>query len=309
MAEHAFLLTTIAIVAPWVAAVLAAFAGRHVRGIGFSAAFVSLAASVLLLESTPATDSLDAVLMILFSSLTLGAMLVLPRRDCDRRTIAGTLFLLGSTLLTYAADNLLVLFAGWILAITPFLMPSLFRARSWRPQVSSSCFDCCRGFRYRGDCDQRGTAEHYALKGQKPGGMAAFALLVIAVMFRKGICPAHAWVADAAEGGPLISTALLLNAHLGAFVVAKLILSLFPDTVRTLFPLLSYLALATALYVAIRALMENAPRRLLAFLALSQSACILAGLESRTTEGITGALVRWMVVSASTVGLLVSCDY
>jgi NADH-quinone oxidoreductase subunit M len=61
--------------------------------------------------------------------------------------------------------------------------------------------------------------------------------------------------------------------------------------------------MATALYVAIRALTENSPRRLLAFLALSQSACILAGLESRTSEGITGALVHWYVVTVSTVGL------
>jgi len=54
---------------------------------------------------------------------------------------------------------------------------------------------------------------------------------------------------------------------------------LFPQT-DNLFPVLSYLAIATALYVAIRALAENSPRRLLAFLALSQSACILSGLES-----------------------------
>jgi NADH-quinone oxidoreductase subunit M len=70
-----------------------------------------------------------------------------------------------------------------------------------------------------------------------------------------------------------------------------------------LFPVLSYLAIATAVFVAIRALAENSPRRLLAFLALSQSACILTGLESRTAEGVTGALVHWVVVAVSTVGL------
>ena len=133
--------------------------------------------------------------------------------------------------------------------------------------------------------------------------MAAFGLLVVAVIFRKGICPAHAWVADAAEGGPAIPTALLLNGHFGALLVAKLIVPLFPHTAGNLFPVLSYLAIATALYVAIRALTENSPRRLLAFLALSQSACILAGLESRTAEGITGALVHWFVVTVSTMGL------
>ena len=133
--------------------------------------------------------------------------------------------------------------------------------------------------------------------------MAAFSLLVVAVIFRKGICPAHAWVADAAEGGPAIPTALLLNGHFGALLVAKLIVPLFPNTARNLFPVLSYLAIATALYDAIRAQTENSPRRLLAFLALSQSACILAGLESQTSEGITGAVVHWFVVTVSTMGL------
>lgn len=130
-----------------------------------------------------------------------------------------------------------------------------------------------------------------------------FGLLVIAVIFRKGIVPAHAWVADAAEGSPAIPTALLLNGHFGALLVAKLIVPLFPGATINFFPLLSYLAIATALYVAIRALTENSPRRLLAFIALSQSASILAGLESRTAEGVTGALVHWFVVTVSTVGL------
>jgi NADH-quinone oxidoreductase subunit M len=81
------------------------------------------------------------------------------------------------------------------------------------------------------------------------------------------------------------------------------IVPLFAAKTVGLFPVLSYLALATAPYVAIRALTENSPRRLLAFIALSQSASILAGLESRTAEGVTGALVHWFVVTVSTMGL------
>jgi NADH-quinone oxidoreductase subunit M len=94
-----------------------------------------------------------------------------------------------------------------------------------------------------------------------------------------------------------------LNGQLGALVVARLIVPLFARTADNYFPVLSWFAMATALYVAIRALVENSPRRLLALLSLSQSAAILAGLESRTPEGITGALVHWFVVSISTVSL------
>jgi NADH-quinone oxidoreductase subunit M len=141
------------------------------------------------------------------------------------------------------------------------------------------------------------------LAGHSPGGLAAFALLVAAAIFRKGILPAHAWVADAAESGPAIPTALLFNGHFGALLVARLIVPLYGSTTVAFFPVLSWLAAATAVYGAIRALTENAPRRLLALIALSQSAAILAGLESRTAEGVTGAFVHWYVVAVSTVGL------
>ena len=73
--------------------------------------------------------------MLLFSCLTLGATLVLPRRDCTAGTIGGILFLLGSTLLAYSTENLLVLLAAWILSTVPFLLASWFRAATWRPRT------------------------------------------------------------------------------------------------------------------------------------------------------------------------------
>lgn len=297
-------MVALAILAPWFAAALVAVYRRDERAIGFAASLISVAASALLLNGAPSGESLDEALMLLFSCLTVGATLMLPRRDCNPAMMSGILFVLGATLLAYASDNLLVLLAAWILSTIPFCAARWFRAQTWRPQtgllLSSVALALAVGFIAAG-----GHAFSIAsLKGRSPGGMIAFGLLVTAVIFRKGICPAHAWVADQAEGGPPIPTALLLNGHLGALLVAKLIVPLFPRTAGNLFPVLSWLAMATAVYVAVRALTENSPRRLLAFLALSQSAAILAGLESRTAEGITGALVHWFVVTVSTMGLL-----
>jgi NADH-quinone oxidoreductase subunit M len=298
------ILRTVAILAPWFAAALVAINRQHMRVIGFGASLVSAVASAFLLRAAPTGESLYEALMLLFSCLTLGATLVLPRRDCTPATISGILFMLGATLLAYSSENLLVLLGAWILSTIPFFLESWFRSEAWRPRTGLmlSSVALAAGIALIAIGGQAISIDQ--LKGRNPGGMAAFGLLVLAVIFRKGICPAHAWVADAAEGGPAIPTALLLNGHFGALLVAKLIVPLFPRTAGSLFPVLSYLAIATALYVAIRALTENSPRRLLAFLALSQSACILAGLESRTAEGITGALVHWFVVTVSTLGLL-----
>jgi NADH-quinone oxidoreductase subunit M len=295
-------LTSTSVGIPWLAVVVVLGFRRQARAVGCVAALFSIMASTVLLWKTPKSESLYETLMLLFSCLTFGAILLLPRRDSDRGTIAGILVLLGSTLLAYSTGNLLVLLAAWILSIVPFLWTGWFRSRAWRPLVallsSSLALAIAIGF----IAANTRAVSIANLKGQSPGGMVAFALLVIAVIFRKGICPAHAWVADAAESGPSVPTALFLNGHFGALLVAKLIVPLYPQTDR-LFPVLSYLAILTALFVALRALGENSPRRLLASLALSQSACILSGIESRTAEGIAGAMVHWFVVTVSTVGL------
>jgi NADH-quinone oxidoreductase subunit M len=297
---RASFLTNVSIAGPWFAAVAVTIYRRHVRIIGCIAALVSILASAVLLREAPIGASLFQALMLLFSCLTFGANLVLPRRDCTAGMIGGILFLLGSTLLAYSTGNLLVLLAAWILSIIPFVWAGW--SRTWRPLVALLLSSVALALAIGLISANTGVLSIDNLKGQSPGGVGVFGLLVIAVIFRKGICPAHAWVADAAEGGPAIPTALLLNGHFGALLVAKLIVPLFPHADNS-FPVLSYLAILTALYVAIRALAENSPRRLLAFLALSQSACILSGLESRTAEGIAGAIVHWFVVAISTVAL------
>jgi len=295
-------LTDVSVGIPWLAAGLLTVFRRHPRSVGCVAALLSVIASALLLWEAPKGSSLYEALMLLFSCLALGAMLLLPRRDCTWGTVNGILFLLGCTLLAYATENLIVLLAAWILSEVPFVSAGWFRARSWRPLVGLVSSSLALATAIGLILARTGVASIHSLKDHGPGGTAAFGLLVIAVIFRKGICPAQAWVADAAATGSALPTALLLNGHFGALLVVKLIVPLFPRTDQ-LFPVLSYLAIVTALYVAIRALGENSPRRLLAFLALSQSACILSGLESRTPEGVAGAIVHWFVVSVSTVGL------
>jgi NADH-quinone oxidoreductase subunit M len=293
----------VAISVPLFGGVLLMACRRQTRIFGFTASFFAVVASVLLLRAAPVGQSLHEALMVLFSCLTLGSTLMLPKRDCDVRTMAGILFILGATLAAYSTDNLLVFLSGWILTTVPFLVRSWFRPPSWRPATALVLSSLALALAITLIFASGHALSIKALEGQSPGGSAAFGLLVAAVILRKGICPAQAWIADLAEGGPAIPTALLLNGHGGALLVARVILPLFRSAPGSPFPVLSWLAMATALYVAIRALTENMPRRLLSFLALSQSACILAGLESRTSEGITGALVHWFVVTVSTVGL------
>ena len=296
-------LVGVAISISWFAALLVAIYRRYVRIVGFLAALISVVACAFLLAVSAPSASLYPALMLLYSCLSLGATLLIPRRDCDPKTVCGILFMLGSTLFAYSTENLLVLLSAWILSTLPFFVPRWFQARSWRPRLALLFSHVALGVAIVQINDSVHALSIHSLRGASPGGITVFGLLIVAAVFRKGIFPAHAWVADAAESGPVIPSILLLNGHFGALLVAKVIVPLFPSTSGNLFPILSYLAIATSLYVAIRALTENSPRRLLAFIALSQSASILAGLESRTAEGVSGALVHWFVVTVSTVGL------
>jgi NADH-quinone oxidoreductase subunit M len=132
---------------------------------------------------------------------------------------------------------------------------------------------------------------------------AAFAFLMGAVILRKGLFPAHSWVVTAFERGPLLPLTLLVNGHLGAFLVARIVLPLLPDEAHDAWPVFSTLSLLTAAYVALIGLVERKPRRLFALVAISQSAFLLAGLQSYSAIGVAGALVLWQVVAVSTTML------
>src|SRR5689334_2657002 len=172
MAGRAVILTTVAIGAPWLAGILAAVTRRHSRVIGFAAALVSVGASALLLRAAPARESLGEALMVLFSCLTLGATLVLPRRDCTSGTIGGILFLLGSTLLAYSTDDLRVLLAAWILTTVPFFPKQWFRARTWRPRLALLLSSAALALAIALIAAHGHAMSIGGLKGRSPGGLA-----------------------------------------------------------------------------------------------------------------------------------------
>lgn len=252
-------------------------------------------------------DPLNATFLALYSLLTLGILILAPRRDTNARINGATLLVLAATLAAYGADNVLLLAGGWIVSALPFIVGPFHG--TWRPRVglALSCMALLGAVGViAGAALSDGAADPLslaALQGHNYGGSAAFALLITAIVCRKGIFPAHAWIEDAAGAGPVLPFCLFVNGHLGAFLLARMVIPEFPLSARGAFPILSDLALFTALYAAVRAVAESNARRILALLVLSQSACILAGLESSTPEGITGALVHCMVVAVATTGL------
>lgn len=323
MADLSFPLITAAIGIPALAAVAAFTNGARARLAGIAgAAGASLCSLEILREvsasngarlSEPwslglfAADNLNATFLVLYSLLTLGILILAPRRDTSARITGTTLLVLAATLTAYGAEDLIVLAAAWILSALPFIAGPF--TGSWRPRagLAASCVALAIAIGLIVSAAQAGGDTQpfsiASLAGHNYGGQAAFALLIVAIVCRKGIFPAHAWIEDAAEAGPVLPVCLFINGHFGAFLLARVVIPDFPLSAQDTFPILSDLALFTAVYAAIRAVAETRARRILALLVLSQSACILAGLESATQEGVTGALVHCVVVAVATTGL------
>ncbi|MEK7833195.1 MAG: proton-conducting transporter membrane subunit, partial [Acidobacteriota bacterium] len=276
-------------------------------------------------------DSLNAIPLSLFAALCLGITLLAPKHKLTPQWLAGIMWLSAATCATYAANNLVIFVLGWAGSLAPFWIRRTFALPDPHANavIGGNAGDASRDKTIPGfskvvlalslvslcigvvllifSAPEASWRQALGLTLARTGDstllFAAFAFLMGAVILRKGLFPAHSWVVTAFERGPLLPLTLLVNGHLGAFLVARVVLPLLPDEAHAAWPVFSTLSLLTAVYVALVGLVERKPRRLFALVAISQSAFLLAGLESFNPIGVAGALVLWQVVAVSTTML------
>lgn len=233
-----------------------------------------------------ALDSFNAAPLLLFALLWVGTLVMAPRQDLVGQRMAYGLILAG-TVMAYCANNLAVFWLGWTLSLVPVWRDAR-TARFTRVLLVAGALALGIGL---------------ILLARQEQLEVAFALIMLAVVQRKGLFPMQSWVLDTMERGDLLQTGLLFNMHLGAVAVARICLPLMPELSRSALMMLADLCLATAVLAAVAAVAERRPRRQLALLSISQASTILAGLEGVNQEAITGALLHWMVVSLATTAL------
>jgi NADH-quinone oxidoreductase subunit M len=259
---------------------------------------------------------LRAAPLLLFTGIILAMLLSASKADLQPIHCKAFLMCLAGALLAYSGDNILVVFAGWAVSAAPFitgrLSRDLFGNAPWhaRPSLALIASVVAVGvvavlvtITAGPLASLSNPAEFTAL--HTTTGAAALLFTTLAALIRNGIFPFHRWTLAAYESEAMLPYASLLNAQFGVVLLARVGLPLYPGAAAAALPYLSDLALFSALITAFMAFGTKRPRRILALIASSQSAFVISGLESRNLEGITGALLQWLVVSAATAGLVI----
>lgn len=252
-------------------------------------------------------DSFNTVPLLLYALLWLAMVMLAPKQDLTGNRFLRWLMVLAGTALVYTANHLVLYTVGWVLSAWPLVEDQrLGRLTRFSMAVGGLALAGGLGLIFQHGLSA-GNVDPWLFSSlsttARSGGQWPFALLTVAVIQRKGIFPLHSWVPQAMERGDLLITGLVLNGHFGAVTIARVALPLLGDASRASLTILADLGLATAVLCAVVAVADRKPRRLLAWVAISQASTILAGLESLNRQAITGAMLHWMVVSIATSAL------
>lgn len=240
-------------------------------------------------------DPLSRPLPALAAALWLLTLTVTPRTSLERaglrRTAAATVF----TSLSFLSEQPILLFAMWLASLLT-LRSALVGAGS-RTSTLRAVF----GYLTASTVAFGVGALLISIPGSPaPAREIGLWLIVAAALVRKGIFPCHAWLPAMFEHAPLGPAVLFSSPQLGTYAVAVLVL---PRATPELASVVAVLALVTAAYGATLALVQRSARRACGYLFMSQSALVLAGLDSSNEEGLAGALLLWLSSSLAFAGL------
>lgn len=269
-------------------------------------------------------DGLSGLLVPLTTTLGVTIVLGSPSALLTARLASRMLFSLGTVLGALVTLDALVLAAFWTLSLLPLVRalgessgPGEHTTRGiFRYMVLASAlpfFAFVGGLALPGALSPAAIAEgrFNLVSLAQPGAfqsptlaMVLGSLLLASCLARIGCFPFHLWIAPLSNHGPGPLSLVTFSTPLGIFVIARLLLPIFPQVCHATFPYLMPLAVLSALYGAIVGLGQHDLRRALGYFWMSQQGFLLAGLSSLTVEGISGALLHSMGTVIVRIGLM-----
>jgi NADH-quinone oxidoreductase subunit M len=264
-----------------------------------------------------AIDNLNAPLLILLSALTLTVVLGAPAALLTPPRLRALLRLEALTLLTLSSADLLLLALGYCLVLLPTRRPGtsaeklpqriamqrVFMLYQW---FGLACFlsaIALLAYALRPDVLLAGSLNLDMSTLPPTLEAVVFGLLFSAAFVRMGVVPLHSWLPASLEHGSLLSVAFLVSMRTGLYLLARFVIPAFPELTEDAMPLLTTLALCSAMYGAVAALGQYDLRRMVGFLIVSQSGIMLIGLVLGDAHAAAGTLLYWLGFTVATMGL------
>ncbi len=241
-------------------------------------------------------DELSVYLLPFAALISTAALLVAPRADKNPGTLRRMLEAEALVLATFMAHDELAVAILWGLG----MIPAFQELRNSGPgfQRPLRVFSI-----YMGLSTALFIGGALALRAEGLSGLNArpwgTSLILVAVLIRKGIAPFHSWMPEFFEHVPLGVVVLFSAPQVGAYAAIRFVAPYAPDAVLRV---IGYSALLTAVYGAFLALVQKDARRAFAFIFMSESAIVMAGLECASEVGLTGGLCLWMSCGLSLAG-------
>lgn len=142
--------------------------------------------------------------------------------------------------------------------------------------------------------------------------VAGTALVVVALAFKTGAVPAHAWMPDVAQGAPAPVAAFVTSApKVGGLVFLARFVSVLPADALGWRPLIAVLAAATMTLGNLAALWQDDVRRLLGWSAVSQTgygllAVVALGRSGLAVPALVFFLVAYVLANLAAFGVVVA---
>jgi NADH-quinone oxidoreductase subunit M len=132
-----------------------------------------------------------------------------------------------------------------------------------------------------------------------------FVAVLLACLIKCPLFPFHSWLPLTYCEAPASGTAIMAGAlsKMGAFGLLKLAIPLCPDVSAKAAPYLILLAVASILYGAVLALLQENFKKLIAYSSLSHMGYIVLGIFSFQQASVHGALFQMLSHGAAVAGL------
>jgi len=230
-----------------------------------------------------------------------------------------TMFAVGGMMLFPAAGDLLTMFIALeVFSLPLYLMCGLARHRRLLSQEASLKYFLLGAFSsafflygmaliygFAGTLSLTGIAAALETRSDNTTLiLLGTALVTVALLFKVGAVPFHAWIPDVYQGAPTPITAFMAAATKAAAFGAllRLLYVAVPALKDQWRPMLWAIAILTMILGTVAAIAQRDVKRMLGYSAVAHTGFILAGVAAANDAGLTGTLFYLVAYGFSTLG-------